>query len=136
MLNYYWIDAVNSIGDPNRPKLLFNILSREILQGKAQLALKNWKNLFGDKKRRQLNKLRSMLFSIMKTNCCISLSWLPNCLQSCPRAIWSFPLYKISLFCLVRFIWLSEALKSFFKKLTNLMGWKCAISIWLARSLF
>ena len=33
----------------------------------------------------------------MNTNCCFSLSCLPSGLQSCFQAIWTFPLYKISL---------------------------------------
>ena len=48
-------------------------------------------------KGRQHNKFRSMLFTIMKTNCCTLLSCLPSGLQNCFQAIWSFPLYKISL---------------------------------------
>ena len=38
-----------------------------------------------------------MLFTIMKTNCCMLLSCLPSGLQSSFQAIWSFLLYKISL---------------------------------------
>ena len=48
-------------------------------------------------KGRQLNKLRSMIFTKMEKNCKISLSCLPSGLQSRFHAIWSFPLYKISL---------------------------------------
>ena len=38
-----------------------------------------------------------MLFTIVKTNYCISLSCLPSGLQSCFQGIWSFPVNKISL---------------------------------------
>ena len=53
-------------------------------------------------KGRQLNKFRSMLFTILKTNCCISLSCLPSGLQSCFQAIWSVPLYKMSLLTAIK----------------------------------
>ena len=48
-------------------------------------------------KRSQLIKFRRMLCTIMQTKWCISLSCLPFGLQSYFQAIWSFPLYKISL---------------------------------------
>ena len=38
-----------------------------------------------------------MQITEIKINCCISLSCLPSGLQSCFQAIWSFPLYEISL---------------------------------------
>ena len=63
----------------------FEYISKgNLIQGKAQLAFKNWKNLFGDQREgsRQLNKFRCMLFTMMKTNCCIFLSCLPSGLQS------------------------------------------------------
>ena len=47
-------------------------------------------------KGRQLIKFSSMLFTILKTNCCIFLSCLPPGLQSCFQVVWSFPLKKIS----------------------------------------
>ena len=48
-------------------------------------------------KGRHLYKFRRMLFTTMKTNCCVSQSCLPFGLQNCFQAIWFFPLYKISL---------------------------------------
>ena len=58
-----------------------------LIQGKAQLALKNWKKPVQRPKGRYLNKLRSMLFTITKTNFSISLSCLHSGLQSCLQAI-------------------------------------------------
>ena len=53
-------------------------------------------------KGRQLNKFK------MKTNCFISLSCLPSGLQSCFQAIWSFPLYHISLVCRWSRFWMAS----------------------------
>ena len=66
-------------------------------------------------KGKQLNKFRSMIFTTMKTNYFFSLSCLPSCLQSCFQAIWSFPLYKISLVWSAYFglfWWASRAISS------------------------
>ena len=72
---------------------------------------------------RQLNKFRSMLFTIMKTNFWIPLSCLPSGLQSCSQAIWSFPLYKISLFGGTTNHNLSEFLE--FQRLIEISAQRC-----------
>ena len=95
-----------------------------LIQGMAQVALKNWKNLFWRPKGRQQNKFRSVLFTIMKTNCSILLSHLPFGLQSCFQAIWFFPMYNISLPFVLEF-------QSFFLPLPSIgsMMTSCLLSL-------
>ena len=59
--------------------------------GEGSGSFEKLENLFWRPKGRQQNKFRSVLFTIMKRNCCILLSHLPFGLQSCFQDIWSFP---------------------------------------------
>ena len=72
----------------------YQISQWNLIQGKAQLALKNWKNLFGDYRE---DSLTSTEICYLQKNYRISLSCLPFFPQSCFQAILSIPVYKNSL---------------------------------------
>ena len=70
-------------------------ISGKTYTGEGSASFEKLENLFGDQREDSLTSLE--VCKLLKKNCCISLSCLPSGLQSCFQAIWSFPLYKISL---------------------------------------
>ena len=76
--------------------IIYNLIPKILYRGRLCLLKKLGKPVCRPMGR-QLNKFRSMLCTLMKTNCCNSLGCLPFGLQSCFQEIWSFPLFKISM---------------------------------------